>query len=149
MGTWDEEAIKGLLALSPAYLGLVASKKRFQEIVSHLKEDEVPQETLALITCPAGLAISARTMQEVALSIAAEIVSSRRSRVERRVIEPHAEDVSRPKTVVDPVCHMTIDPRTAVHRMDFEGAKYYFCHPHCQQSFAADPRKYLAMGASA
>jgi xanthine dehydrogenase accessory factor len=149
MGHWDEEAIKGLLPLAPTYLGLVASKKRFQEIASQLEAEGISQETLALIRCPAGLDIAARTMPEVALSIMAEIVAMQRSRVEKQVIGSRAEDVSRPKTVVDPVCHMTIDARTAVHRMDFEGVKYYFCHAHCQQSFAADPRKYLVMGAPA
>jgi len=52
-GTGDEEAIKDVLALSPAYLGLIASKKRFQEIVSRLSGEGVSRQQLACVTCPA------------------------------------------------------------------------------------------------
>jgi xanthine dehydrogenase accessory factor len=144
MGNWDEEAIKEALALSPDYLGLVASKKRFQEIVSRLSGDGVPREKLALITCPAGVDISARTLSEVALSIAAEIVSLRRSRAGKVVVTRSPAGVAAPAMAEDPVCHMTVDPQTARHCADFEGVLYYFCNASCKTSFEKDPRKYLA-----
>ena len=59
-GNWDEEAIKALLPLSPNYLGLVASKKRFQQIFKQLTDDGVLQEKLDLIKCPAGIDMPAR-----------------------------------------------------------------------------------------
>jgi len=43
----------------------------------------------------------------------------------------------------DPVCGMTVDPATAKHRADYEGAAYYFCGQGCKTKFAADPAKYL------
>lgn len=144
MGNWDEEAIKELLALSPAYLGLVASKKRFQEIVSRLSSEGVSREQLALITCPAGLEISARSLPEVALSIMAEIVSLRRSRAEKVAVTRSPATATLPAMAEDPVCHMTVDPQTARHRADFEGVMYYFCNASCKTSFAKDPRKYSA-----
>jgi xanthine dehydrogenase accessory factor len=144
MGNWDEEAIKDVLALSPAYLGLIASKKRFQEIVSRLSGEGVSREQLALVTCPAGLEISARTLPEVALSIMAEIVSLRRSRAEKGAMTASPPQEVLPAMAEDPVCHMRVDPQTARHRVDFEGLTYYFCNASCKTSFEKDPRKYLA-----
>ena len=144
MGNWDEEAIKDVLALAPVYLGLVASKKRFQEIVSRLSSEGVSREQLALVTCPAGLEISARTLPEVALSIMAEIVSLRRSRAEKGAATGGPAQVVLPAMVEDPVCHMYVDPQTARYRVGFEGLTFYFCNASCQTSFEKDPRKYLA-----
>lgn len=144
MGNWDEEAIKEILPLSPDYLGLVASKKRFQEIVSLLSGEGIAQEKLARITCPAGLEISARTLPEVALSIMAEIVSLRRSHVEKAAVTRRPVKVALPAMAEDPVCHMTVDPQMARHRADFEGVMYYFCNASCKTSFEKNPRKYLA-----
>jgi xanthine dehydrogenase accessory factor len=144
MGNWDEEAIKDVLALSPAYLGLIASKKRFQEIVSRLSGEGVSREQLALVTCPAGLEISARTLPEVALSIMAEIVSLRRSRAEKGAVTSGPAQVVLPAMAEDPVCHMRLDPQTAPYHTDFEGLTYYFCNASCRARFEKDPRKYLA-----
>jgi heavy metal translocating P-type ATPase len=47
-------------------------------------------------------------------------------------------------TVKDPVCGMTVDPRTAKHRHAHEGTTYYFCNPRCREKFVADPTKYLS-----
>jgi xanthine dehydrogenase accessory factor len=143
MGNWDEEAIKDALALAPAYLGLIASKKRFQEIVSRLSGEGLSREQLALVTCPAGLEISARTLPEVALSIMAEIVSLRRSRAEKEAVTSGPAQVVPPAMAEDPVCHMRVDPQMARHRVDFEGLTYYFCNASCKTSFEKDPRRYL------
>ena len=44
----------------------------------------------------------------------------------------------------DPVCGMSVDPATAKHRFDHEGATYFFCCDGCRAKFAADPARYLA-----
>jgi xanthine dehydrogenase accessory factor len=144
MGNWDEEAIKDVLALSPDYIGLVASKKRFQEIVSRLSGEGVSREQLALVTCPAGLDLSARTLPEVALSIMAEIVSRRRSRAEKGAVTDSPAQVGLPAMAEDPVCHMSVDPQTARYRADVESLTYYFCNASCKTHFEKDPQKYLA-----
>ncbi|MFN0044524.1 MAG: heavy metal translocating P-type ATPase [Alphaproteobacteria bacterium] len=46
--------------------------------------------------------------------------------------------------VRDPVCGMTVDPRTTPHRHDHAGTTHYFCGARCVAKFAADPRRYLA-----
>jgi Cu+-exporting ATPase len=48
---------------------------------------------------------------------------------------------------IDPVCGMTVDPRTAAGSHAHAGRTYWFCSTHCVARFRADPDRYL--GASA
>src|SRR5579871_3626804 len=50
--------------------------------------------------------------------------------------------------VKDPVCGMTVDPRTAKHRAEHGGQTYHFCSARCRERFAADPGKYVAPAAA-
>jgi len=43
----------------------------------------------------------------------------------------------------DPVCGMSVDPKTAV-SSQYEGKTYYFCCNGCKTSFDKEPQKYLA-----
>ena len=45
---------------------------------------------------------------------------------------PTTQEVSQMK---DPVCGMTVDPRTAKHRHTYGGETYFFCCPRCVQKF--------------
>jgi xanthine dehydrogenase accessory factor len=146
-GNWDEEAIKTLLPLSPIYLGLVASKKRFQQIQKDLRDAGVATEKLDLIKCPAGIDMPARTFPEVALSIIAEIVTLRRSQEKKAAVVHEPAELSASPLVEDPVCHMRIDSRTAAASFLFAGSTYYFCNVHCKNIFEKDPRKYLSIEA--
>ena len=47
------------------------------------------------------------------------------------------------ETVRDPVCGMSVDPHSAVHRTDHDGHPYYFCSAGCRTKFIAGPAKYL------
>lgn len=145
-GNWDEEAIKALLPLSPDYLGLVASKKRFQQMSKDLRDGGISQQKLDSIKCPAGIAMPARTFPEVALSIIAEIVTLRRSQEKKAAVHGSVEPPT-PLLVEDPVCHMKVDPKTAAGSFLFAGITYYFCNLHCKNSFERDPERYLLTGA--
>jgi YHS domain-containing protein len=46
--------------------------------------------------------------------------------------------------VIDPVCGMTVDPKTAKWQFDHAGKTYYFCAARCRERFASDPEKYLS-----
>ena len=70
----DYEALQRVLSQRPAYVGLVASKKRSALVLERLHEDGMPLELLKRVAAPAGLDVGAETPQEIALSIAAEIV---------------------------------------------------------------------------
>jgi len=46
-------------------------------------------------------------------------------------------------TVVDVVCKMKIDKRTAGFKSEYKGKTYYFCMSGCKTKFDADPEKYI------
>jgi xanthine dehydrogenase accessory factor len=79
-GQWDEEAITAVSALDPppAYIGVMASGKRFGEMRALLAE-QVGALALGRIKNPAGLDLGATTPEEIALSILAEIVAHSRA----------------------------------------------------------------------
>src|SRR5262249_22157394 len=73
LGESDEDAVQAALACRPAYLGVVASRKRFGTVRETLLGRGVAQSLLDGIKSPAGLDLGGRLPEEVALSILAEI----------------------------------------------------------------------------
>ena len=51
--------------------------------------------------------------------------------------------------VKDPVCGMTVDPRTSKHRASHDGRTFHFCSAGCKAKFEADPARYLADSSNA
>lgn len=47
------------------------------------------------------------------------------------------------ETAIDPVCHMTVDPKTAAAHRHYEDHDYWFCNPGCATAFDANPGQYL------
>jgi PKD repeat protein len=45
--------------------------------------------------------------------------------------------------VVDVVCKMKIDKRTAEFESEYKGKTYYFCMSGCKAKFDTDPEKYI------
>jgi P-type Cu+ transporter len=43
----------------------------------------------------------------------------------------------------DPVCGMSVDPATAMHRSSYQGQDYFFCGARCRERFEAEPEKFL------
>jgi Cu+-exporting ATPase len=43
----------------------------------------------------------------------------------------------------DPVCGMSVDPRTAKHRFVYKGEDYFFCSGRCRERFEKEPDKFL------
>src|SRR6185369_12971511 len=56
----------------------------------------------------------------------------------------HAAAAKPDNGVRDPVCGMTVDPHTTVHRHTHGGRPYYFCSAGCLNKFVAEPMKYLS-----
>jgi xanthine dehydrogenase accessory factor len=74
-GRDEEHTLATALDVGVPYVGLVASRRRGEAVVAGL---EVSDDDKARVHTPAGLDIGARTPEEIALSILAEIVASRR-----------------------------------------------------------------------
>jgi xanthine dehydrogenase accessory factor len=145
LGQRDEEATMNALAVEPAYVGVVASRKRFSQIVDTLAARGVSADTLARVTNPAGIDIGARSPEEIALSILAEIVRVRHAAVHV------ADDVSSASAIPDerdPVCGMSVVPATSRHRADHAGRTYHFCCGGCRERFLASPEQYASALAS-
>ncbi len=45
--------------------------------------------------------------------------------------------------VIDPVCDMEFDQRTAAALSVYQNRLYYFCHPVCKKIFDADPTRFV------
>ena len=137
MGERDEEALRAALSTDPAYLGVVASGKRFAQIRDALLSSGVPAEALARVKSPAGLDIGARAPEEIAVSILAEIVQM------RRAVAPGLP-VASAREERDPVCGMTVAVAGARHTGEALGRVWYFCCGGCREKFLAAPGRYGA-----
>ena len=143
LGDRDIEAIEAALARSPAYLGVIASPKRFAQLRDALLARGVARESIERIAAPAGLDIGARTPEEIAVSIMAQIVERRR----RAATTGRTENNVPVREAVDPVCGMSIKVAGARHTAEALGVTYYCCCAGCRTKFLADSARYLAAGA--
>jgi xanthine dehydrogenase accessory factor len=82
-GRGDEAALLAALAVDVDYVAFVGSRKKAEALKATLAERGISAERLAKLKAPAGLDLGAITPDEIAISIVAEIVSKRRSKVSR------------------------------------------------------------------
>jgi xanthine dehydrogenase accessory factor len=136
-GRGEAAVLRAALGTPVPYIGLVASRRRGEGVLGAL---ELSGAERARIRSPAGLDIGARTPEEVALSILADVVASRPRR-DREADSP--AEVAAAVTATDPVCGMTVAAVEAGRRLDHEGRRFWFCGPGCQDAFAANPEAFL------
>jgi xanthine dehydrogenase accessory factor len=74
----DREILPKLVASPAPYIGVIGSRRRWQETVKLLRADGLSEEELGRIHSPIGLELHAETPEEIALSILAEIIMLRR-----------------------------------------------------------------------
>jgi xanthine dehydrogenase accessory factor len=159
MGEHDEDAVAAALTMRPAYLGVVASRKRFAVLRQTLLDRGISAHALDAIKSPAGLDLGGRQPEEVALSILAEIVQHKHAARlapsapgEPAAITPIVPAgpaaPAAPATAIDPVCHMTVTVATARHVATWSDRTWYFCNPRCKDKFLADPARYLEPASS-
>jgi xanthine dehydrogenase accessory factor len=142
MGVDDEETLASALRSAAPYVALVASPKRAAVVRETLAVMGLTPDEMARLKAPAGLDLGARTQEEIALSILAEVVQ-----VRARMPAEMAESVSAspaPLEAIDPVCGMGVTIAGAKHTGEFDGKTWYFCCGGCKARFEADPRQYAA-----
>lgn len=170
-GNYDEAALEQVMKARPRYIGLVASRKRFEAVLDYLRSQGIDETELARVKAPAGLDIQALRGDEIAVSILAEIIQVRRNSspaedaaeapapVEHQREHQHAahEHVGHEHAAhehgehaaaasgmaIDPVCLMDVDIATAKYTYDYEGKTYYFCAPGCKLAFRRNPEEYV------
>ena len=128
MGDEDLEVLQQVLGAEPAYVGVIASRKRFEHVRETLAACGVPRPALERVCAPAGLDLGARTPEEIALSVMAQIVQQRRSSAK-------ADSTVILKEAKDPICGMSVAVATARHTAEVKGTKYYFCCAGCRSKF--------------
>ena len=72
---FDVPVLKAALETDAGYIGAMGSRRTHDNRTARLKEEGVTDEQLARISSPIGLDIGARTPEETAVAIAAEIVA--------------------------------------------------------------------------
>ena len=77
-GETDIAALEAMSKHSPAYTGIMASRKRFRHDVEILKEKGISEDFVKSIHSPIGLDIGAVTPAEIAVSIISEIIKNKR-----------------------------------------------------------------------
>jgi len=75
----DEQALAAVLDSPAKYIGMIGSRRKIAVIFDDLKHDGAAQEQLDRVYAPIGLPIKALTPEEIAVSIAAELISTRRA----------------------------------------------------------------------
>ncbi len=122
-GHEEERVLVEALRAGVPYVALVASALRGEAVRAAL---DVPDELRGKLHTPAGLAIGARTPEEVAISILAELVSEQRANPIRGAVT----------AAVDPVCSMEVAVTAQTPFLDLEGERVFFCSTGCRDSYA-------------
>ncbi|MEL6672928.1 MAG: XdhC family protein [Bacteroidota bacterium] len=143
-GEADEISLENALRTPVPYVAFVASRRKANGVFNYLRQAEIPIERLQQVKTPAGLDIGAKTPEEVAVSILAQIIQELRSEKS----EEEKQDLLQKATAeagdlyINPVCGVPVQKSTAKHVIDYEGESYYFCCDGCKVSFEKEPAKY-------
>lgn len=71
----DDLVLRTLMDKRFLYLGVLGSKKKLEQLFEEYRKEGIPEEQLSRIYAPVGLAINSQTPEEIAVSIAAQIIS--------------------------------------------------------------------------
>jgi xanthine dehydrogenase accessory factor len=74
---FDVPLLEVALATDAAYIGAMGSRRTHEDRLAQLRENGVPADRIARLASPIGLDIGARTPEETAISIGAEIIAGR------------------------------------------------------------------------
>ena len=128
-------AVRDALEAGAGFVGIVSSRTRGRAVLVELGEAGLGEDELARVHPHVGVDIGARTPQEIAVSIVAELV--RAVRVDGlQPGEPAALSV-RPTTAVDPVCGMTVVVHDGTPHAVVDGVDTWFCCPGCRDAHVA------------
>ena len=134
-GNGEEVVLEAAVKSGVPYIGLVASRKRGAAVLQSL---DLTDDEKSHIHTPAGLNIGARTAEEVALSILAEVIANRGTSARETTAAPSVG------TAVDPVCHMDVVMVPSSLHADVDGTTWWFCCQGCLDRFVANPAAFAS-----
>jgi len=132
-GRAEEDTIRAALDAGVEFVGLVASVKRGTSVIESLGLTDAERSR---VRSPVGIDIGARTAEEIALSILAELV--RAVRVDGLTATVSDDVEPRPRTAVDPVCGMTVTVVDDTPHLVHDGVDHWFCNPGCRTRHAEE-----------
>jgi len=142
-GSGDEEAIEQAVRATPAFVGLVASRRRGEAVLGYLEERGVPRRLLDRVHVPVGLDLGHTSHREIAVAVLAELVQLRAAgSLAPTRSTGDAPAAQEPATAIDPVCGMTVAADPSSHPLVHDGVTHYFCRAGCRDRFEADPSAY-------
>jgi xanthine dehydrogenase accessory factor len=143
-GHGDEEAIEQAVSALPAFVGLVASRRRGEAVLGYLADRGVPRSLLDRVRVPVGprprshLAPRDRGRGPWPSSVQLRAAGGLAPEAAVADVAPVVA-----AEAVDPVCGMTVPADASGRPYEHDGVTYYFCCPGCRKSFAKDPHAYL------
>ena len=76
----DRQVLEGLLGRRYAYLGLMGSRAKVRHMFAAMAADGTAEAELEAVRAPVGVSIGSHTPEEIAISVAAEIIATRNRR---------------------------------------------------------------------
>ena len=73
----DDKSVRALLGKRLRYFGVLGSRAKIERMFANYRAEGIAEEYLQEIHSPAGLAIKSQTPEEIAISIAAEIIQEK------------------------------------------------------------------------
>ena len=73
----DDIAVRALLPKKFRYFGLLGSRKKIEQMFDSYRKEGITDDVLSRIHAPVGLPINSRTPEEIAVSIAAQIIQDK------------------------------------------------------------------------
>ena len=70
----DDIALRALMKKEFAYLGLLGSRSKIEKMFDEYRHEGIAEKYLSRIHTPIGIPIKSQTPEEIAISIAAEII---------------------------------------------------------------------------
>jgi xanthine dehydrogenase accessory factor len=114
---YDSDCLQGILrGPRPAYLGMIGSRRRVSIVKEQLQQAGYSEERLAHMHSPIGLEIGAVTPAEIAISIIAEVIATRR--IELAQTAPEGADME----AVAAIAADKIGPQALVTVIDTTGS---------------------------
>ena len=74
----DEISLRQVISSKAAYVGMIGSKRRVRAVLERLRAEGVPEALIKRVHSPIGMDIGAETPEEIAVSIAAELIMAQR-----------------------------------------------------------------------